>query len=189
MIKEAVAQVRAKLSDEEASKVSDLLSKIEREGNDLSAELSAANHESKTRKDTIRGLKADIESSGDSDEDFKAKIAKLESEIEANKGIKEEYEGFKTKQFEESKAKFDKIVEGLTVKETDSKYDTYKKILDDFKLGDDLTADDIQANLKVYSYVEKYGGLEIDKEKFEDGKHQQGKDDGLSQSAFEAFQN
>ncbi len=69
-MRDIVAQVRAKLSDEELSKVSNLLGQIERAGNDLKEDLSAANSESKSRKLEIRELKSKLEGNSDSKEEL-----------------------------------------------------------------------------------------------------------------------
>ena len=190
-IKEIVAQVRAKLSDEEVSKVSDLLSQITREGADLAEDLSSANHESKTRKEKIRELQKDVDGKGDSKEDFERKLAKKDVELGELKGFKEKFETFQAKELKDTTVRFDKIVKGLSVDETDPKYETYKKVLDKFTLAgkdETLTIEQIKANSTIYEYAKEFGALNIDEGGFADGKNQHGADSkDKGETAFETF--
>ena len=189
-IKEIVAQVRAKLSDEEVSKVSDLLSQITREEIDLQGELSSANYESKTRKGTIRDLQKIVDGKSDSKEDYESKLAKKDAELGELKGFKEKFETFQAKELKDTTVRFDKIVKGLSVDETDPKYETYKKVLDKFTLAgkdETLTIEQIKANSTIYEYAKEFGALNIDEGGFDDGKNQQGNKTDDKKTAFETF--
>ena len=189
-IKEIVAQVRAKLSDEELSKVSDLLSQITRGGADLQEDLNSANHESKTRKEKIRELQKDIDGKGDSKEDYESKLAKKDTEIGELKGFKEKYETFQTNELKLTTEKFNKIVSGLTVEETDPKYATYKKVLDKLTLAgkdETLTYEQINANLAIYGYAEEFGALKLSKEDFDNGANPNGGANVSEDDPLDAF--
>jgi len=189
MIKDVIAQIRAKLSDEELSKVSGLLSQVEREGDDLGSDLSAANHESKTRKEKIRELQSQIDGSGDLSEKHKAEVEKLKAEVKELKGYKTEIETFKAKELETFTTQFDGIVKQLTVEETDPKFKKYKLIKDKFKLAEEgktLTADEIKANLEIYNLAKEFGGLEDDGS-FEDGANPKGQPPKDTSGIFDAF--
>jgi len=177
-IKEIVAQIRAKLSDEEASKVSDLLSSITREATDIQEDLNSANHESKTRKEKIRELQKEIDNKTDSKEDFEAKLAKKDKEIEELTELKGKYEAFKAKELEDTTKKFNAVIKGLTVEETDPKFETYKKVLNKLTLAEKdekLTMEQIKANLTIYEYAKEFGALKIDEEDFDEGENPSGK--------------
>ena len=190
MIKDIVAQVRAKLSDEEQSKVSDLLSQITREESNILGDLSNANHESKTRKDKIRELQSKLEDDSDSKDDYEGKLGKLKTEIEELKGFKTQLDDFKSNELKESTNAFNKIITSLTVEETDPKYETYQKVLGKLVLAEDdkeLTAEQIKANLTIYEYAKEFGGLEITEENFEDGKNQKGGRAEVKDDPLDAF--
>jgi len=191
MIKDVIAQIRAKLSDEELSKVSGLLSQVEREGDDLGSDLSAANHESKTRKEKIRELQSQIDGSGDLSEKHKTEVDKLKAEIKEYRGYKTELETFKAKELESFGKQFDDIVKQLTVEETDPKFKQYKTVLNKFKLAEEgktLTADEIKSNLDIYNLAKEFGGLDFEDNNFDDGanpKRPPSTDPG--KSPFDAF--
>jgi len=190
MIKDIVAQVRAKLSDEEQSKVSDLLSQITREESNILGDLSNANHESKTRKDKIRELQSKLEDDSDSKDDYEGKLGKLKDQIEELKGFKTQLDDFKSNELKESTNAFNKIITSLTVEETDPKYETYQKVLGKLVLAEDdkeLTAEQIKANLTIYEYAKEFGGLEITEENFEDGKNQKGSRPEVKDDPLDAF--
>lgn len=177
-IKEIVAQVRAKLSPEELDKVSELLSSITREEVDLREDLTSANQESKSRKEKIRELQKQIDDKGDSKEDYDTKIAKKDAEIKELNELKVKYEKFQADELKNTTDKFDKIVKGLTVKETDPEYETYQKVLGKLTLADKdtpLTSEQIKANLTIYEYAKEFGALKIDESDFDEGANPKGK--------------
>lgn len=171
MIKDVIAQVRAKVNPEELEKIESLLSQVIREESAILSDLSAANHESKTRKEKIRELQDQIESKEDIKSEYERKLKDKEDEIEQLKGIEGEYNEFKNRQNKNLEKEWNNIYEKLNVKETDPKYEHYQKVLNKMIIEDEMTADIIQKNLEVYNYAKEFGGLNIKPQKGDETKH------------------
>ncbi len=130
--------------------------------------------------------------------ELQTKYEKAVKTIDSNKEtlkelklVKDEFDGYKVKQLEASTGEFEKIVKGLTVEETDPKFDTYNKVLSEFTLATEespLTAEQIKSNLTIYKYAKDFGGLEL-KEKPEDNPNAKGGKHDPAKSAFDTFLN
>jgi len=162
LIKDIIAQVRAKLSSEESEKVNSLLSDIIRAESELIADRSSANNESKSRKEKIRELTETIETQKAELETGKTKAAEYEKE-------KEELEGFKTKwqtgidkRNTDNKAKWDNISKKFDIKETDPGFDKIAKIKEFYSLDKELTPEQIEKNINLASQHEKLGLFTLD---------------------------
>ena len=68
-----------------------LLSQAIREESSILGDLSAANHESKTRKEKIRELQAQADSSGDTKAEFETKLGEKDAEIDRLKKIEVDF--------------------------------------------------------------------------------------------------
>ena len=104
-------------------------------------------------------------------------VLKQTDEIGELNGYKDKYETFQAKELKDTTDKFNKIVTGLSVEETDPKYETYKKVLDKFEKagkGETLTIEQIKSNSTIYEYAKEFGALNIDEGGFDDGKLQKG---------------
>ena len=144
----------------------------------------------KEKVEEVRNLQADKA-------ELENKVTGLEKEIETNKtevdrlkGIETEFNTYQEKQFETAKSEFEKIVEQLSVKETDPKHEQYKKVLGKFKLGtkeEPLTKEQIERNLEIYNLAKELGGLDSSDKNFEDGKSPKPKPSDIPDPLIEAF--
>ena len=129
--------------------------------------------------------------------ELQSKFDKIEKTLVTQKeeigelsGFKDKYETFQAKELKDTTDKFNKIVTGLSVEETDPKYETYKKVLDKFTLagkGETLTIEQIKSNSTIYEYAKEFGALNIDEGGFDDGKNQEGANIVKQGDAFDDF--
>jgi len=156
-IKEIVAQVRAKLPAEASAEIGTLLSEIEREGNTLLADRTAANHESSSRKEKIRELTANIETLNT---EITTAKTDLETEKKNSEGLtqyKTKWETDKVKRDEANAAKWTERAKIFDLKETDDGYEQIGKVKVYYKFGEELTPDEITANLAKAAEHEALG--------------------------------
>jgi len=117
-------------------------------------------------------------------------LLKQKEDLGELKGFKEKYETFQTNELKLTTEKFNKIVSGLTVEETDPKYATYKKVLDKLTLAgkdETLTYEQINANLAIYGYAEEFGALKLSKEDFDNGANPNGGANVSEDDPLDAF--
>lgn len=188
-VKEIIAQVRAKLTDEESSKINSLLSSIEREMDALQSDLSSANSESKKRKESIRTLKAEMEDLQDGSDDGKGKIDKLENEIKELKKVQKEFNVYKEKESKVYSDKWDGRKTVFDIEDTDPEFEKVNKIKHKFHFAKEdkqLTAKQVIANNTLYDTYDEIGYFKKDESDLEDGKSPKGKPND-EDSPFGAF--
>ena len=115
-VKDYIAQVRAKLTDEQLSEVGSVLKSIENEAEELAASLSAANRESKERKIKLREMNEKIEIYELDLENWKKQADEFKQKID-NPEYKDELEqlrSFKTSYFQKQRESFLKSWEQIS---------------------------------------------------------------------------
>ena len=158
-LKEILDKIQAQLPADAGTDIIALIADAKREASTVLADLSSANSESKSRREKL------------SEKD--AKIAELEQQIaqatspEAKAEI-ERLKKIEAKHLEtiaaadaQLKTKWAEIAKVLTVDKTDKRHEKVSKIKDRFKLPqnetDELTIDEIKANLERYDLLESTG--------------------------------
>lgn len=161
-IKDMIAQVRAKLSSEEVEKVNGLLSEIVRAEDDLLSDRSAANNESKSRKEKIRELESNIEEINGKLSEYESKVANFENEKQDLISYKEKWEAEQEQRNEQNKQKWNELSKRFEVEETDPKFEQMQKLKAYYKFGDELTADDIKHNISLAEQHNELGLFTIE---------------------------
>lgn len=170
-IKDMLAQVRAKLTDEQLSEVGSVLKSLENEVEELAASLSAANRESKERKIKLRELseklenyELDLEKWQKQAEEYKQKLENPEYKDEL-----EQLRSFKTSYFKKQRESFLKSWEQIS-KHPKFEKAKYKFVLpeetEDGKLAwDKLDDEAMERNISVLNDLN-----ELDYFALEDGR-------------------
>lgn len=156
-IKDIIAQVRAKISSEELEKVNGLLSEIARAEDDILADRSAANNESKSRKEKIRELESNIEELNSKLEAASKQIAEFDNEKKELIEYKTKWESEKTEREKVNLEKWNNIKAKFDIKETDPGFDKISKLKTYYHFGDELTPKQIEENLKLAKRDEDLG--------------------------------
>jgi len=163
-IKDIIAQVRAKLPAEGIpAEVGSLLSDVIRRGDELLSDRSAANNESKTRKEKIRELESNIET-------LNTEITTAKTELETEKKNSEELTGFKTKweadktaRDEKNKTQWDETAKLFDLPETDERSAQMIKLKQYYKMGDKITPEDIAFNIAKSKEHQDLGLYKVNK--------------------------
>ena len=150
----------ANLLPEDSGEAKALLADAKREAQTIIDDLKSANGESKSRKEQIRELKAELESK----EDFSATESKLKAEIESLRKVKAEFDAFR-------KAEDEKIVnmwleksKVFDVDKTDKRFDKLQSLRPKFAFaeGDNqVSVEQAKANLEKLELLELSGALVI----------------------------
>jgi len=160
-IKDIIAQVRAKMPAEVPAEINTLLSEIEREGETLLADRTAANNESKERKGKIRELEANIEAQKAELEAATKKAADIEKEKTELRSYKDKWEVAKAERETANKTKWDDIKKKFDVKETDKEFDQIAKLKKYYTLTDDPTPEQVEQNLNMANQHSELGLFSI----------------------------
>ena len=150
----------ADLLPEDSGEAKALLADARREAKTIVDELHDANAESKSRKETIRQLKSELESK----EDFTQTESKLKAEIEQLKKVKAEYDAFKKAEDEKIVNMWLEKAKVFDVPETDKRHATIQSLRPKFHFaeGDNqVTVEQAKANLASLELLELSGALVI----------------------------
>ena len=150
----------ADLLPEDSGEAKALLADARREAKTIVDELHDANAESKSRKETIRQLKSDLESK----EDFAQTESKLKAEIEQLKKVKAEYDAFRKAEDEKIVNMWLEKAKVFDVDKTDKRFDKLQSLRPKFHFaeGDNqVTVEQAKANLEKLELLELSGALVI----------------------------
>ena len=160
-LKEILDKIQANLPADAGAELTSLLADAKREANTVLADLSAANNESKGRREKLAEMGSEIET-------LKAKLAdatKPNAELDSikEKAIKydELLQSKKTETLNLWKAKHQELQKILS-SDTDKRKDKIAALMPDFSIpaeGEELDADTAAQNLKLYSVLEKAGAF------------------------------
>lgn len=169
-IKELIDRVRSKLSSEELEQVNSLLSEIARAEAEILADRSAANEESKNRKNKIRELETTIEEINGKLEAANNTIADNETKTKELEEYKTKWESAKIEREKNNLEKWNKLKTRFDVKETDSNYDKVQKLKSYYVFDEEITPEQIQKNLELMKRDEDLGLFSTDERKPPDMK-------------------
>jgi predicted nuclease with TOPRIM domain len=150
----------AELLPEDSGEAKALLADARREAKTIVDELHDANAESKSRKETIRQLKSDLESK----EDFAHTESKLKAEIESLRKVKAEYDAFKKAEDEKIVNMWLEKAKVFDVDKTDKRFDKLQSLRPKFHFaeGDNqVTVEQAKGNLEKLELLELSGALVI----------------------------
>jgi len=150
----------ADLLPEDSGEAKALLADARREAKTIVDELHDANAESKSRKETIRQLKSDLESK----EDFAHTESKLKAEIESLRKVKAEYDAFKKAEDEKIVNMWLEKAKVFDVDKTDKRFDKLQSLRPKFHFaeGDNqVTVEQAKGNLEKLELLELSGALVI----------------------------
>jgi len=153
----------ADLLPEDSGEAKALLADARREAKTIVDELHDANAESKSRKETIRQLKSDLESK----EDFAQTESKLKAEIEQLKKVKAEYDAFRKAEDEKIVNMWLEKAKLFDIPETDKRHAKIQAIRPKFHFaeGDNqVSVEQAKANLEKLELLETTGVFDIPKE-------------------------
>lgn len=158
-IKELLQSIASKLPEDQAE-IKSLIAGAIREADSILDDLKSANAESKSRKEKIRELQAQIDGTGDFTEKEKA----LNAEIKRLKEIEAEHLAAKAiadKQVIDTWTEKSKV---FGVDKTHKQYEKLTKLKEHFAFpteGQEITVDMARANLDKYETLETAGVFEI----------------------------
>ena len=150
----------ADLLPEDSGEAKALLADARREAKTIVDELHDANAESKSRKETIRQLKSDLESK----EDFAQTESKLKAEIESLRKVKAEYDAFRQAEDEKIVNMWLEKSKVFDVDKTDKRFDKLQSLRPKFAFaeGDNqVSVEQAKANLDKLELLEASGALSI----------------------------
>lgn len=150
----------ANLLPEDSGEAKALLADAKREAQTIIDDLKSANGESKSRKEQIRELKAELESK----EDFTATESKLKAEIESLRKVKAEYDAFRKAEDEKIVNMWLEKAKVFDVDKTDKRFDKLQSLRPKFAFaeGDNqVTVEQARANLEKLELLEASGALSI----------------------------
>lgn len=150
----------ADLLPEDSGEAKALLADARREAKTIVDELHDANAESKSRKETIRQLKSDLESK----EDFTQTESKLKAEIEQLKKVQAEYDAFRQAEDEKIVNMWLEKAKVFDVDKTDKRFDKLQSLRPKFAFaegGNQVTVEQAKANLASLELLELSGALVI----------------------------
>jgi len=162
-IKKIIDQVRSKLNSEELEKVNGLLSEVIRAGDDLLSDRSAANNESKSRKEKIREYEKTIETLTAERDTAKTDLDTEKKNSEELTKYKTKWDDNTTKRDTENKAKWETISKNFDLKETDPNFQQVEKLKKYYKFGEEITSEQIASNLKQVEQHTELGLFKVDK--------------------------
>ena len=150
----------AELLPEDSGEAKALLADARREAKTIVDELHDANAESKSRKETIRQLKSELESK----EDFTQTESKLKAEIESLRKVKAEYDAFRQAEDEKIVNMWLEKAKVFDVDKTDKRFDKLQSLRPKFTFAEGdakLGVDQAKANLEKLELLELSGALVI----------------------------
>ena len=163
-LKDLVKKMRKALSAEELAKISDDLADVELQAETILSSLRTVREESKGRKTELDSKEAEIAG-------LQSKVATIEelnTKITELSGYKTKYDEVLEKENTSLKSKWAEIEKKIVLEKTDPKFEKVEKIKNRFKLGENITPDDIRANMATYDLLETTGYFE--KEDVNNGK-------------------
>ncbi len=165
-LKEILDKIQDKLPADVGDDITTLLADARREANIVLADLSAANNESKERRLKLSELSAEIDN-------LKAQLADATKEDPDMESIKKKAAEFdnliekqKKEKLEQWKAKHEELL-SIVNNDTDKRKDKISALLADFLSpaeGEEYTPEMADANLKLYSVLQKAGAFEESQE-------------------------
>jgi len=156
-LKDLLTKIKSKLPADADTELVSLLADASRETDTLFADLSAANAESKGRKEEIKTLKGKVE-----ELETNLQSSKPDPELEKKASA---YDALLKKQSDEVIAKWNKVAKTFEVDKAHKSFDKIEKVKDRFvKLdGKDLTPEEAAKNLDTYELLQSTGYFEIEK--------------------------
>jgi len=154
----------ADLLPEDSGEAKALLADARREAKTIVDELHDANAESKSRKETIRQLKSELESK----EDFAHTESKLKAEIESLRKVKAEYDAFRQAEDEKIVNMWLEKAKVFDIPETDKRHAMIQALRPKFTFAEGdakIGVDQAKANLEKLELLETTGVFEIPKDR------------------------
>lgn len=161
-IKDILKQIASKLP-EDSGEAKALVADAIREADDILDTLSSANKESAGRKQKIRELESERDTLKDSLE--KASGNDQKAEIERLKKIEAQYQAIQTETETKIKTQWAEKAKVFAGDKTSKLFEKAEMVKGDFifpEEGQELTIDQINANLKAFSLLEKTGHFTAD---------------------------
>ena len=150
----------ADLLPEDSGEAKALLADARREAKTIVDELHDANAESKSRKETIRQLKSELESK----EDFTQTESKLKAEIEQLKKVKAEFDALREAEDKKIVNTWMEKAKVFEIPDTDKRHATIQSLRPKFHFaeGDNqVSVEQAKANLEKLELLELSGALVI----------------------------
>ena len=150
----------AELLPEDSGEAKALLADARREAKTIVDELHDANAESKSRKETIRQLKSELESK----EDFTQTESKLKAEIEQLKKVKAEFDALREAEDKKIVNTWMEKAKVFEIPDTDKRHATIQSLRPKFHFaeGDNqVSVEQAKANLEKLELLELSGALVI----------------------------
>ena len=150
----------AELLPEDSGEAKALLADARREAKTIVDELHDANAESKSRKETIRQLKSELESK----EDFTQTKSKLKAEIEQLKKVKAEFDALREAEDKKIVNTWMEKAKVFEIPDTDKRHATIQSLRPKFHFaeGDNqVSVEQAKANLEKLELLELSGALVI----------------------------
>ena len=155
-IKQILDKIKGTLGADASAELSSLIADAIREADDMTDSLASVNKESKSRKEKIREMEAQLES-------LNEKLAnndpsKHQAEIDRLKQIEGKYNEVLTSQESELRQKWQEYAKVFSVDKTDKRYEIVTSVKDQFKFADadaELPIEHVKANLASYELLQK----------------------------------
>ena len=155
-IKQILDKIKGHIGADASAELSSLIADAIREADDMTDSLASVNKESKSRKEKIREMEAQLES-------LNEKLAnndpsKHQAEIERLKQIEGKYNEVLTSQESELRQKWQEYAKVFNVEKTDKRYEIVTSVKDQFKFADadkELPIEHVKANLASYELLQK----------------------------------